>query len=68
MSTVPAWRKRATIRDVAVETGVSRGTVSRVVNNEPYVSAQSVLSQVRDEEHGPGGIVLATPIVWRDSA
>ncbi|HZL02687.1 MAG TPA: LacI family DNA-binding transcriptional regulator, partial [Cellulomonas sp.] len=41
MSTVPTRRKRATIRDVAVEAGVSRGTVSRVVNNEPYVSAQA---------------------------
>jgi DNA-binding LacI/PurR family transcriptional regulator len=41
MATVPTRRKRATIHDVAVEAGVSRGTVSRVVNNEPYVSAQA---------------------------
>ena len=41
MVTVPARRKRATIHDVAVEAGVSRGTVSRVVNDEPYVSAQA---------------------------
>lgn len=38
MVTMPARRKRATIHDVAVEAGVSRGTVSRVVNDEPYVS------------------------------
>jgi len=41
MSTVPARRRRATIHDVAVEAGVSRGTVSRVVNDEPYVSEQA---------------------------
>ena len=39
MVTNPTRRKRATIHDVAVEAGVSRGTVSRVVNDEPYVSA-----------------------------
>lgn len=33
--------KRATIFDVAAEAGVSRGTVSRVLNGEPYVSAAS---------------------------
>lgn len=33
--------RRATIRDVALEAGVSRGTVSRVLNGEPYVSAES---------------------------
>ncbi|WGD36975.1 LacI family DNA-binding transcriptional regulator [Lysinibacter sp. HNR] len=31
-------RKRATILDVAAEAGVSRGTVSRVLNGERYVS------------------------------
>ena len=41
MATVPTRRKRATIHDVAVEAGVSRGTVSRVVNDEPYVSVQA---------------------------
>jgi DNA-binding LacI/PurR family transcriptional regulator len=41
MVSVPARRKRATIHDVAVEAGVSRGTVSRVVNDEPYVSANA---------------------------
>lgn len=30
---------RATVKDVAVEAGVSRGTVSRVLNGHPYVSA-----------------------------
>jgi DNA-binding LacI/PurR family transcriptional regulator len=36
----PASRpKRATIFDVAAEAGVSRGTVSRVLNGERYVSA-----------------------------
>lgn len=38
--TTPTSRhKRATIFDVAAEAGVSRGTVSRVLNGEPYVSA-----------------------------
>ena len=41
MVTIPGRRKRATIHDVAAEAGVSRGTVSRVVNNEPYVSAEA---------------------------
>ncbi|MDH6237646.1 LacI family DNA-binding transcriptional regulator [Cryobacterium sp. CG_9.6] len=41
MVTVPRRRKRATIHDVAAEAGVSRGTVSRVVNNERYVSAEA---------------------------
>lgn len=37
--TAPRTRpKRATIFDVAAEAGVSRGTVSRVLNGEPYVS------------------------------
>ena len=31
--------RRATIFDVAAEANVSRGTVSRVLNGEPYVSA-----------------------------
>jgi DNA-binding LacI/PurR family transcriptional regulator len=34
-------RKRVTVHDVASEAGVSRGTVSRVVNGEPYVSAEA---------------------------
>lgn len=33
--------KRSTIFDVAAEANVSRGTVSRVLNGEPYVSAAS---------------------------
>lgn len=38
MSTPRTARRRATIHDVAAEAGISRGTVSRVLNNEPYVS------------------------------
>jgi DNA-binding LacI/PurR family transcriptional regulator len=34
-------RRRATINDVAAEAGTSRGTVSRVLNDEPYVSADA---------------------------
>lgn len=32
-------RHRATVKDVATEAGVSRGTVSRVLNGQPYVSS-----------------------------
>jgi len=39
VSELPNRLKRATIFDVAAEAGVSRGTVSRVLNAEPYVSA-----------------------------
>lgn len=38
MSGPRSVRRRATIHDVAAEAGISRGTVSRVLNNEPYVS------------------------------
>lgn len=41
MPEIPARRKRATVHDVAVEAGVSRGTVSRVVNGERYVSDEA---------------------------
>ena len=47
MVTIPGRRKRATIHDVAAEAGVSRGTVSRVVNNEPYVSAEARAATTR---------------------
>ncbi|MFC9919741.1 LacI family DNA-binding transcriptional regulator [Agromyces binzhouensis] len=39
MTTKPTRTKRATVHDVALEAGVSRGTVSRYVNGERYVSA-----------------------------
>ncbi|SOC57654.1 LacI family DNA-binding transcriptional regulator [Ornithinimicrobium cerasi] len=38
---MPPPPRRATIRDVAREAGVSRGTVSRVLNGERYVSDQA---------------------------
>ena len=41
MSTAQPRQKRATIFDVAREAGVSRGTVSRVLNGEKYVSAEA---------------------------
>ena len=41
MSEVRAARPRATIQDVADEAGLSRGTVSRVLNDEPYVSPKA---------------------------
>lgn len=41
MPSEPPRRKRATIHDVAVEAGISRGTVSRVVNGERYVSDEA---------------------------
>ncbi|MGK9148332.1 LacI family transcriptional regulator [Plantibacter flavus] len=41
MTPPPTRRRRATVHDVAVEAGVSRGTVSRVVNGERYVSAEA---------------------------
>ncbi|MGM1018764.1 MAG: LacI family DNA-binding transcriptional regulator [Actinomycetota bacterium] len=34
-------RRRATVKDVALEAGVSRGTVSRVLNGQPYVSSEA---------------------------
>jgi DNA-binding LacI/PurR family transcriptional regulator len=34
-------RRRATVNDVAIEAGVSRGTVSRVLNGKRYVSDES---------------------------
>ncbi|MDW4571994.1 LacI family DNA-binding transcriptional regulator [Microbacterium sp. M3] len=34
-------RRRATVKDVAIEAGVSRGTVSRVLNGQPYVSDEA---------------------------
>ncbi|TDN91448.1 LacI family DNA-binding transcriptional regulator [Microbacterium sp. BK668] len=34
-------RRRATVKDVATEAGVSRGTVSRVLNGQPYVSEEA---------------------------
>jgi len=40
--TPPSTRpKRATVHEVATEAGVSRGTVSRVLNGERYVSAEA---------------------------
>ncbi|MBT2502417.1 LacI family DNA-binding transcriptional regulator [Curtobacterium sp. ISL-83] len=41
MSDVRSARTRATIQDVADEAGLSRGTVSRVLNDEPYVSSEA---------------------------
>lgn len=38
MHEAPERRRRATIFDVAAEANVSRGTVSRFLNGEPYVS------------------------------
>lgn len=34
-------KHRATVKDVATEAGVSRGTVSRVLNGQPYVSSDA---------------------------
>ena len=34
-------KRRATVNDVATEAGVSRGTVSRVLNGQPYVSDEA---------------------------
>ena len=41
MTTVPPRRKRATVHDVAREAGVSRGTISRLMTGEGYVSAEA---------------------------
>jgi len=34
-------KRRATVKDVALQAGVSRGTVSRVLNGQPYVSIEA---------------------------
>lgn len=39
--TPPPGRRRATIHDVAAEAGVSRGTVSRLLNGTSYVSSDA---------------------------
>ncbi|MET2010709.1 LacI family DNA-binding transcriptional regulator [Microbacterium chocolatum] len=41
METTTERRRRATVKDVALEAGVSRGTVSRVLNGQPYVSDEA---------------------------
>ena len=41
VKTPNARPKRATVHEVAQEAGVSRGTVSRVINGERYVSAEA---------------------------
>ena len=41
MTPSPGRKKRATILDVATVAGISRGTVSRVLNGEPYVSDEA---------------------------
>lgn len=40
----PEGRRRATVHDVALEAGVSRGTISRYMNGERYVSAEARLA------------------------
>lgn len=41
MTSSSGRKKRATILDVAAVSGISRGTVSRVLNGEPYVSDEA---------------------------
>ncbi|WP_449385638.1 LacI family DNA-binding transcriptional regulator [Cellulomonas soli] len=41
MTTTPLPRKRATVHDVAREAGVSRGTISRLLNGDGYVSVEA---------------------------
>jgi DNA-binding LacI/PurR family transcriptional regulator len=41
VKTPNARPKRVTVHEVAIEAGVSRGTVSRVINGERYVSAEA---------------------------
>lgn len=41
MDSVSGAKRRATVKDVASEAGVSRGTVSRVLNGHPYVSPEA---------------------------
>lgn len=56
MTPPPGRKKRATILDVATVAGISRGTVSRVLNGEPYVSAEAreaVNKAVRDVGYVP---------------
>ncbi|WP_207670121.1 LacI family DNA-binding transcriptional regulator [Glaciibacter flavus] len=51
-----ARRRSATIHDVAAASGLSRGTVSRVINGERYVSAEardSVMSAIAEVGYVP---------------
>jgi DNA-binding LacI/PurR family transcriptional regulator len=41
VTTTPPRRKRATVHDVAREAGVSRGTISRLLTGEGYVSVEA---------------------------
>ncbi|HMO59097.1 MAG TPA: LacI family DNA-binding transcriptional regulator, partial [Roseiflexaceae bacterium] len=48
--------RRTTIREVAIRAGVSHQTVSRVINNSPYVSETTrtqVLQAIADLDYHP---------------
>ena len=50
------------LEDIAAKAGVSRSTVSRVINNEPYVSdktRQRVLTVIEQEEFAPNPVARA---------
>jgi LacI family transcriptional regulator len=60
---VPANSNRPmNLEDIAAKAGVSRSTVSRVINNEPYVSdktRQRVLTVIEQEEFAPNPVARA---------
>src|SRR6202030_3484507 len=73
--------QRATVRDLAAETGVSIATVSRVLNNHPHVApgtrdlVQRAVERLNAQVHGPptvpasvtqGAVYLRCPYLLTD--
>lgn len=64
METTTERRRRATVKDVALEAGVSRGTVSRVLNGQPYVSdeaREAIEAALSEEDYQLSFLIADTP-------
>ncbi|KAA9108441.1 LacI family DNA-binding transcriptional regulator [Microbacterium rhizomatis] len=56
MASPPHRKRRATVHDVAIHSGVSRGTVSRYINGERYVSSaarEAIEAAIREVGYVP---------------